>query len=113
MNWLSKSAVAVFSVIGIAAPEMLNAQSGNMVPPAGAVTWHYQCKSGECPTRCTISGTELFSTGSYFALTVVQLPNHGYWVRIDTGQKNIDYVAGTDQLACSISGATLMPLPAK
>jgi hypothetical protein len=86
-----------------------DAQIDNMVPPVGSLMWHYECKAGaQCPTRCTVKGTELFSTGNFQSLTILQIPNQVYWIRVNTGQANVDYVVQADQVACSISGATLM-----
>ena len=101
------TAGAAFALVALA-PRVVNAQVENMVPPAGAMMWHYECQPGaQCPTKCTVKGTELFSTGNYASLTIVQISNQGYWFRIDTGQTNVDYVAQADQVICSIVGATL------
>jgi hypothetical protein len=89
-------------------PRMANAQVDNMVPPAGSMMWHYECKTGtQCPTKCAVRGTELFSSGNYVSLTIVQIPGQVYWFRIDTGQGNVDYVAQADQVVCSMAGATM------
>ena len=99
-----------FSVMMImTAPRAVNAQVDNMVPPVGSMMWHYECKAGaQCPTKCTIKGTELFQTGNFQSLTILQIPNQVYWIRVATGQSNLEYVAQADQFTCSISGATLM-----
>jgi hypothetical protein len=108
MNWRQAIWVAALSTAGVLMPALLNAQTENVAPPARATTWHYLCKTGDCPTKCSVSGTELFSTGSYLALIVTQLPNRSYWISIDTGQKEINYIgSGADQMACIIAGATL------
>jgi hypothetical protein len=102
------TAGAALSALVALAPRVVNAQVENMVPPAGAMMWHYECQVGtQCPTKCTVKGTELFTTGNYASLTIVQISNQGYWFRIDTGQTNVDYVAQADQVICSIVGAML------
>jgi hypothetical protein len=102
------TAGAALSALVALAPRVVNAQVENMVPPAGAMMWHYECQPGtQCPTKCAVKGTELFTTGNYASLTIVQISNQSYWFRIDTGQTNVDYVAQADQVICSIVGAML------
>ena len=99
---------AALSALAVLTPCEVDAQVENMVPPAGAMMWHYECQVGtQCPTKCTVKGTELFSTGNYVSLTILQIPDQVYWFRIDTGQTNVDYVAQADQVICSVVGATL------
>jgi hypothetical protein len=100
---------AALSALAVLTPCEVDAQVENMVPPAGAMMWHYECQVGtQCPTKCTVKGTELFSTSDYASLTIVQMPNQVYWIRLDTGQKNVDYViTQADPVMCTIVGATL------
>ena len=100
--------LAVGVLAAVVAPLPAAAQADNMSPPPGAMTWQYECKEGaSCPTRCAVKGTELFSTSNYKTLTIVRIPEQAYWLRIDTGQGTIDYVAQADEIVCSMAGATL------
>ena len=95
-------------ILGAVALQHASAQVDNIVPPPGSMTWQYECKAGtQCPTQCAVKGTELFATSNYQTVTIVRIPEQAYWIRIDTGQGTIDYVAQADQVACSIAGATL------
>ena len=89
-------------------PETSLAQAGDIVPPPGAVMWQYECKIGDCNAKCTLNGTELFSAGSLFGLVVMQLPERGYWFRIDAGQSSVDYVQmmRTEQMTCTVIGTS-------
>jgi hypothetical protein len=99
---------AALSALAVLTPCEADAQVENLVPPAGAMMWHYECQPGtQCPTKCMVKGTDLFSTGNYVSLTILQIPNQVYWFRIDTGQTNVDYVAQADQVICSVVGAML------
>jgi len=102
-------AIALTTLFALA-PLAAKAGSDNIVPPPGSMMWNYECKPGvECPTRCAAKGTELFSTGSYLTLTILQLPNQAFWFQIDTGQTFVYYlVAQSDPVVCSVSGATLV-----
>jgi hypothetical protein len=62
----------------------------------------------QLPDKVCRRGTELFSTGNYISLTIVQLPSRSYWFRVDTGKGKVDYIAQADQVNCSIIGATLI-----
>jgi hypothetical protein len=72
------------------------------------LTWSYKCSPGiQCPSTCTSGGKNLFSTSDYLSLTISHMSNHLFWIKVDTGQKPVDYVIEADQLLCTISGATL------
>jgi len=101
--------VMLLPVPGLLAMSMANAQVENLSMPTGSTTWHYECKADtQCPTKCAVGGTELFSTGNYISLTIMQLPSRGYWFRVDTGKGKVDYITQADQVNCSIMGATLI-----
>ena len=101
-------ALAVGVLAAAVAPQPASAQAGNMLAPPGSMTWQYECKDGtQCPTRCAVKGTELFSSSNYKTLTIVRIPEQAYWIRIDTGQGTIDYVAQADEIVCSMAGAAL------
>jgi SAM-dependent methyltransferase len=105
---ISTMRVMLLAVLGLLAVGTANAQTENLSMPAGSTTWHYECKPGaNCPTKCAAGGTELFSTGNYTSLTIVQLPGRSYWFRVDTGHGKVDYITQADQVNCSIIGATL------
>jgi len=91
-------------------PFAVGAQVENLTPPSGSMTWHYECKARKnCPTSCKAKGNELFATSDYRFITILQFPTQGFWIRIDTGQGNVDYVGFQgDQVICSIAGATLI-----
>src|ERR1043166_6881592 len=90
---------AALSALAVLTPCEVDAQVENLVPPAGAMMWHYECQPGtQCPTKCTVKGTELFSTSNYVSLTILKIPDQVYWFRIDTGQTNVDYVAQADEM---------------
>lgn len=103
--------IAGFGALGAAAAADGQVDAPN-VPP-GAIPWHYECKGGDCPTKCTVNGNELFQTGGYASLTILQLPDRRHWIRVQTGQTNIDYVIQADQVWCTVTGATLTALPAR
>ena len=108
----------IIALLALGSPRPAHAQADNLSLPQGSTMWHYQCKAGiQCPTRCSVKGSELFSTSEYVSLTIAQIPGQVYWIRIDTGQTHIDYIAQGDQVICSIVGATLAstrtPTPAK
>jgi hypothetical protein len=44
--------------------------------------------------------TEIFSTDTYVALTVMQMPGRKFWIRIDTGAKNLDFIGSGP--SCSV-----------
>jgi hypothetical protein len=105
---ISTMRVMVLNVLSLLAVGPANAQTENLSMPTGSTTWHYECKPGtQCPTKCAVGGTELFSTGNYTSLTIVQLPGRSYWFRVDTGHGKVDYIMQADQVNCSIIGATL------
>jgi hypothetical protein len=85
-----------------------NAQGSEISVPAGSMEWQYECPAGvSCPTTCTAAGNQIFSTANYASVTIFQLPRQAYWVRIDTGDKMVEFVAVGSQVACSINGAKL------
>jgi hypothetical protein len=100
----------VLAAVPVLIPLAANAQMENITPPSGAMAWHYECKARtKCPTSCRAKGNELFQTADYRSITILQMPNQGFWIRVDTRQANIDYVgAQVDQVICSIAGATLI-----
>ena len=104
IRWLKWCVPAIAAL----APEPSFAQAGDVVPPTGAVMWQYECKIGDCSAKCTLNGTELFSSGSIFGLTVMQIPERGYWFRIDAGQSSVDYLQmlRTEQMTCLVTGAS-------
>ena len=112
---ISRICQAAFTaLVVLVSPLVADAQVENMVPPAGAMMWHYECQPGtQCPTKCAVEGTEVFATGNYLSLTILQIPNQVYWFRINTGQTNVDYVAQADQVICSVVGATLKSVRAQ
>jgi hypothetical protein len=85
-----------------------SAETGNFTLPAGSMSWHYECKSGtQCPTKCTVQGTELVSTGNYISLTIAKVPDKTFWLHIDTGVVPVDYIFQAESVTCSLSNATL------
>jgi hypothetical protein len=85
-----------------------NAQAQEISVPTGSMEWRYECPAGgQCPTTCSIKGNQIFSTANYTSVTVFQLPNQVFWFRVDTGDKMVEFVMAADQMACSISGASL------
>jgi hypothetical protein len=96
-------------IVGLT-PNAINAQAANFVPPAGSMMWHYQCKAGaQCPTKCTVQGNELFSTGAFVSLRIWQIPNNIYWFQLEAGANIVDFIVQSpNQFACTIAGATLV-----
>jgi hypothetical protein len=85
-----------------------NAQAQEISVPTGSMEWRYECPAGgQCPTTCSIKGNQIFSTANYTSVTVFQLPNQVFWFRVDTGDKMVEFVMAADQMACSITGASL------
>jgi hypothetical protein len=80
--------------------------------PAGATMLRYECPSGsQCPSRCTVGPNEILQTSNYDSIVIVEYPNRTMWLRLDTGQGNVDFdyvLAASDSLACRIDGATLI-----
>jgi hypothetical protein len=77
-------------------------------PAQKALTWFYECKPGtQCPTSCTNAGKDLFSTSDYASLTISQMNHQLYWIKVDTGQKTLEYVIAGEHLQCTIAGAKL------
>lgn len=73
-----------------------------------ALTWSYECKPGiQCPSSCSNAGKELFSTSDYVSLTISQMNDKLFWIKVDTGQKPLEFVLESDHLQCTVSGARL------
>ena len=113
MAGISRIGAIAFTALVALQPCAASAGSDDVVLPPGAMTWTYECKPGvECPTKCSMKGTELFSTGNYLSFTIIQIPAQAFWFRIDTGQTFVHYFIAqnniADQVSCSIAGATLM-----
>jgi hypothetical protein len=97
-----------FVILALGGPGARAAQPPEIVAPAGSVTWHYECKVGDCAAKCAVNGAELFSTGTFFGLIIMKLPDQGFWIEIDAGKINVDYVQTSpgDKLLCTITGGT-------
>jgi hypothetical protein len=112
MKRVSVISVLVATAAGLIVSVPSRAQSDKLTLPPGAVEWQYECKGGDCPTRCAMAGTELFSTGSFSKFTIVQFPNQSVWFRISTEATSVDYIYFApgnrgDQVVCSMGGAAL------
>src|SRR3954447_24939925 len=97
--------------LAVLSPGVSAAQTGDITPPAGAVTWYYECKVGDCNAKCSLNDKEVFSTGNIFGLIVMNLPERGgYWIRIEAGQVYVDYLylARMEPLACLVTGSTTL-----
>ena len=81
--------------------------AGDTTPPG--VTWAYECKAGlHCPSTCSISGKEVFSTSDYHAIYITAVEPNLYWIRVDTGRDMINYISHADHMQCTIQSATLL-----
>ena len=103
--WLT----AFGAVVGFAGSmTSANAQATEITLPAGSMEWVYECRAGvSCPTTCSLQGKEVFSTANYVSITVVRLPDHVYWFRVDTGDKPAEFIFDGGQIVCSFNTATL------
>ena len=120
---MTKVVAGILAVVAAAVTQTaFAAEAPVTVPPPGAVTWYYDCKVGDCKASCAVNGTELFQTGNFFGLLVMQLGDRRAWIRIDTGQSHVDFLQLTaiDKLQCNVSGPTVAqliepgkPLPAQ
>ena len=113
MNWL-KCSMAAIGVIVLLLPDASNAQTGNAAPSSGTKTWRYECKSGNCPTKCSVGSGDLFSTGSFSVLTINQVSDRTFWIRVESGQKNSEYIIdGGERLICAVSDAVSTSAPVR
>jgi len=103
--WVTASGALIGFAPGV--PSAI-AQAQEISVPSGSMEWRYECPAGaQCPTTCSIKGNQIFSTANYTSVTIFQLPNQVFWFRVDTGDKMVEFVMAADQMACSISGASL------
>jgi hypothetical protein len=99
--------IASGAVVGFA-PGAPSANAQAISLPAGSMEWQYECPAGaQCLTTCSIKGNQIFTTADYATLTIIRLPHQGYWLRIDTGDKTVEWILEGEQPLCSIAGATL------
>jgi len=115
MKRTAAMSLVALGAVGLFASAPARADDEKTVLPPGSVTWRYECKNNDCPLKCTLGGNELFSTGTFSTLTLMQLPDHGYWFRITTEQSSVDYVylaqaRQADAVMCTVGGATLTSL---
>ena len=90
-------------------PGVALAQSDTVKSAPPAMTWRYDCVAGtQCPSNCSLAGKELFSTSDYHSITIAELSGPVYWIKIDTGQRIIEYIGQSEQFHCMISGALLV-----
>ena len=110
MTWM-KCLMATLGALTLFVPVGSTAQTGSTAPSSAPKTWRYECKTGNCPTRCMVGNNEIFTTGSFAQLTITQVSDHAWWVRIESGQSNNEYIVDGERLVCTISNAASTSTP--